>query len=193
MTVPQPRTTMTGVAIFLEEVRALSRTETVRKLVRFTLVSVVSTTLSIAIIAVLYGLRILNDEVLATLTGNVIAIIPSYGLNRRWTWGKTSTSQLRREVVPFWIVSLLSIAFSMLGAELARNLVDSHAWSHAFDTAVVIGANLACFVIAWAVKLVTFNHLFSARFEVPRTSYESVASELLDHNVDPDSNANPGS
>ncbi|MFZ1063514.1 MAG: GtrA family protein [Acidimicrobiales bacterium] len=139
---------------------AWTKTAHGRKLVRYTLVSVASTTTSIVVIAVVYGFRIVPNEVTATIVGNVVATIPSYNLNRKWTWGKTGRSHVRREVVPFWAIAALGIAFSILGASYAHHLVHTHHWSHLLDTVIVEGANFVSFAVFWVLKLIIFNRIF---------------------------------
>ena len=131
-----------------------------RKLIRFTAVSMVSTVVSVVVIALVYGLKIIKGEVEATLIGNIIGAIPSYSLNRRWTWGKTGPSHVRKELLPFWVMAVLGIAFSMVGASYAKHLVHTHQWSHLFNTGIVDAANLASFAVFWVLKLIVFNRIF---------------------------------
>ena len=131
-----------------------------RKLIRFTAVSVVSTAVSVVVIALVYGLKVIKGEIEATLVGNIIGAIPSYTLNRRWTWGKTGRSHVRKELLPFWTMAVLGIAFSMVGASYAKNLVHTHHWSHLFNTGIVDAANLASFAVFWVLKLIVFNRIF---------------------------------
>ena len=144
----------------MQSMFAWSRTKHGRKLTRYTLVSVASTLTSIIVIAIVYGFRIIPGEVEATIFGNVVATIPSYNLNRKWTWGKSGRSHLRKEILPFWIVAVLGIAFSILGASYARHLVHSHHWSHVLATVVVVGANFVSFAVFWVLKLMIFNRIF---------------------------------
>ena len=144
----------------MQSMFAWSRTKHGRKLTRYTLVSVASTLTSIIVIAIVYGFRIIPGEVEATIFGNVVATIPSYNLNRKWTWGKSGRSHLRKEILPFWIVAVLGIAFSILGASYARHLVHSHHWSHVLAIVVVVGANLVSFAVFWVLKLMIFNRIF---------------------------------
>ena len=144
----------------MQSMFAWSRTKHGRKLTRYTLVSVASTLTSIIVIAIVYGFRIIPGEVEATIFGNVVATIPSYNLNRKWTWGKSGRSHLRKEILPFWIVAVLGIAFSILGASYARHLVHSHHWSHELATVVVVGANFVSFAVFWVLKLMIFNRIF---------------------------------
>jgi putative flippase GtrA len=115
---------------------------------------------SVLVITLVYGLKIVKSEVEATLLGNIVGAIPSYTLNRRWTWGKTGPSHLRREVLPFVVMAVLGISFSMVGAAFAKHLVHTHHWSHLINTGIVDSANLASFAIFWVLKLVVFNRIF---------------------------------
>ena len=137
-----------------------SRSHQGRKLIRFTSVSAVSTVVSILTISFVYGLRIIHGEVEATLFGNLVGAVPSYTLNRRWTWGKTGRSHLRKEVLPFAVMSALGIGFSMVGGAYAKHLVHTHHWSHLLNTGIVDAANLVSFAVFWLLKLVVFNRIF---------------------------------
>ena len=57
---------------------AWSRTREGKKLTRYVMGSVITTGLSFAWISVFYGLRIIPGVIWATLSGNLIAVIPSY-------------------------------------------------------------------------------------------------------------------
>ena len=64
-------------------------------------VSVITTIISVTMLAattVGLGLEAWIANVLAT----AVATVPSYHLNRRWTWGKRDASDMWREVMPFW-------------------------------------------------------------------------------------------
>jgi putative flippase GtrA len=131
-----------------------------KKVIRFTAVSVISTAVSFASIAVLYGLRIIPGVMWSTLAGNLIATVPAYHLNRSWTWGKKGRSHIRREIIPFWSMSALGIAVSQLGAWWAKHEVHAHSWSHLLNTALVTGTNLASFGLFWFLKMMVFNRIF---------------------------------
>jgi putative flippase GtrA len=93
----------------------------------------------------MFGFRIIPGVLWATLSGNLVAVIPSYYWNRAWAWGKRGKSHFRREVVPYWSMAFLGIAFSQVGAIFARHEVHTHHWSRLFATGVVEGTNLLCF------------------------------------------------
>jgi putative flippase GtrA len=148
------------VASPIRRVRDWSKSHEGRKLIRFTAVSLVSTVVSVLAITLFYGLKIIRSEVEATLIGNLIGAVPSYSLNRRWTWGKTGRSHVRKEIIPFTVMAVLGIGFSTMGAFYAKHLVHSHHWSHLFNTGLVDVANLASFAIFWVLKLIVFNRIF---------------------------------
>jgi putative flippase GtrA len=124
------------------------------------LVSGSSTVISFGAIAGLYGLKIIPSVIWSTLAGNLVASIPAYQLNRRWTWGKRGKSGFRREVVPFWTLTFLGIGVSQLGALWARHEVRAHHWSHLVNTGLVAFTNLLSFAIFWVLKLIVFNRIF---------------------------------
>jgi putative flippase GtrA len=139
---------------------AWSKTHQGKKLIRYTLTSVITTGVSLVAILVTYGFHIIPGVFGATLFGNVLAIFPSYYLNRVWAWGKRGKSHFRNEVVPYWSMAFLGIAFSLLGALWVKHLVHTHQWSHLVDTGLVAGVNLLCFAIFWVLKMLVFNKIF---------------------------------
>ena len=143
-----------------EKTIAWSKTHEGKKLIRYTASSVITTAVSFTSIVVLYGFKIIPGVVWATLAGNVIATLPSYHLNRLWAWGKRGRSAFRAEIVPYWTLAFLGIAFSQIGAFWVRSMVHSHHWNHLFNTALVAGVNLVSFAIFWVLKLVVFNRIF---------------------------------
>jgi putative flippase GtrA len=144
----------------LSSLRAWSKSHEGRKLIRYTLVSGSSTVISFGAIAGFYGLKIIPSVIWSTLAGNLVASIPAYQLNRRWTWGKRGKSGFRREVVPFWTLTFLGIGVSQLGALWARHEVRAHHWSHLVNTGLVAFTNLLSFAIFWVLKLIVFNRIF---------------------------------
>ena len=131
------------------------------KIVRYTTVSVISALTSLVVLTFVYGVLRLWTEVASVLFSNVVAGIPSYILNRRWTWGKTGRSHLWREIIPFWVMSLTGIGFALVTAQLAHNFADTHHLHHLARTVLVVGANVAAFAILWLVKFAILNRLFA--------------------------------
>jgi putative flippase GtrA len=131
-----------------------------RKLFRYTMVSAISTVVSAVVIVLVYGVFHVWTEVPSTIFGNVVASFPSYWLNRRWAWGKGGRSHLVKEVLPFWVMTALGIAFSVIGASLARRIGLHFKFHHLEQTLLVVVANFLSFAVFWVVKLLVFNRVF---------------------------------
>ena len=145
-----------------------------KKLSIYFLGSVVTTGVSFAWIAFMFGFRIIPGVLWATLSGNLVAVIPSYYWNRAWVWGKRGRSHFRNEIVPYWSMAFLGIAFSQLGAFWARSEVHKHDWSHLANTGLVAGANVLCFAIFFVLKLMVFNRIFHVAHH-DKTTEETVS------------------
>jgi len=145
----------------LPELIAWSKTHEGRKVIRFTSVSVISTLVSNGVLFLVYGFKLIKNEIDATLFGNLVATLPSYNLNRRWTWGKSGKSHWRKEILPFWIMSSLGIGFSAFGGAWAKHLVHTHPnWGHLLNTILLLGFNVGSFGIFWLLKMAVFNRIF---------------------------------
>jgi putative flippase GtrA len=85
---------------------------------------------------------------LRPVAANVVAVtigsVPSYLLNRAWVWNRRGGHSLRREVLPFWIMGIVGLAFSTLLVHVASR------WSDA--PLVTNAANITAFGILWVLK-----------------------------------------
>ena len=144
----------------LSDVIAWSKTHQGKKLIRYTLSSVITTAISFTTIVIVYGFHLITGIITATLFGNVVAVAPSYYLSRAWAWGKRGRSSLRGEIVPYVGMSSFGMTFSLVGATYARHVVHTHHWPHLINTAIVGGTNIAAFAIFWVLKMLLFNRIF---------------------------------
>ena len=121
-----------------------------RRPVRYAMVSVVAVVVSQLVLLLTKG--VLGwSPVLSNVTAVMIGSIPSYVLNRAWVWGKSGKNHFWREVVPFWALALLGLAFSTLLVAIASD------WNNA--TWVVSAANLVAFGILWVAKYLLLDAL----------------------------------
>ena len=134
----------------------LARSPGGKKMIKYTLVSVISVTVYEIGLFILYGLVHWGAR-----TSNVVACsvatVPSYYLNRTWAWGKSGKSHFWKEVVPFWVLAFIGLAFSTWCADFAGSWADDHVRSHPVKTLVVMGAALGSFGVLWLGKFVFFN------------------------------------
>jgi putative flippase GtrA len=125
------------------------------------MVSAVSALVAFVVLTIVYGVLQLWTEVPSVLFSNIVAGFPAYYLNRRWVWRKSGRSHLRREILPFWVMSLTGIGLSLVAASLARNFAETHDLQHFARTVLVLGSNIAVFGILWFVKYLILNRLFA--------------------------------
>ena len=142
---------------------AWSRTREGRTFLRYVATSVISTMTSETVIIVVYGSRLIPGEIQATVVGNLVAMVPAYQLNRRWSWGRRGRSRWGTEVAPFVAMSLTGVAVALLGATYAHHLVHTHHWAHLVNTVLVAGTNIGSFAVFWVLKMMLFNRIFRAR------------------------------
>jgi len=132
-----------------------------KKMFRYSMVSVISTAVSTVVLLLVYGVFRVWSEVPSALFGNLMATVPSYYLNRSWAWGKTGRSHVRREVIPFWTLSIAGILLSIATESGARHVgIEHFEHDHLARTVLVLGANFLAFGILWVVKFLAFNRLF---------------------------------
>jgi putative flippase GtrA len=130
-------------------------------MVRYVTQSVITGLLSIVLLALVYGVFRVWTEVPSTVFANGVATVPSYYLNRNWVWRKSGRSHLRKEVIPFWVVSTIGIILSILAAAGARHIgVKYFPDHHGARTLLVEGANMFAFAVLWIGKFLVFNRLF---------------------------------
>ena len=144
----------------LQRLWAWLHTHEGKKIFRYLMVSVISTGVSFFVLFIVYGVLQLWTEVPSTIFANVVAAFPSYWLNRNWAWGKSGRSHLTKEILPFWLMGAAGIAFSIIGATIARNIGQEHHLDHLDQTALVLLANVVSFGVFWVLKLMLFNRVF---------------------------------
>jgi len=133
----------------------------VTRLRRCASVSVVTTVLSLVSLVVMttFGVAAVMANVLTT----ALATIPSYQLNRRWTWNRTGSSDVWREVVPFWAMSFAGLAASTVTVGIAdRWAVGAHI-TGLLHTGTILAGHLGGFALLWVVQFAILDRVVFAR------------------------------
>ena len=164
---------------YVERLIKLYHTPSGKRMFRYTMVSVISTCISFGALIIIYVVLKLWTQVPSTLVSNLTGVLPSYYLNRNWAWGKAGKSHVTREVLPFWVASVLGILASVAAAAEARHISLTHHLHHAASSVLVLGANILAFSVLWVFKFMVFNRLFhvtpeaEAELELKASSPES--------------------
>lgn len=132
------------------------------KTARYSMVSVISVITTQIVLIVTAGV-----VGVAAAMANVIAVsagaIPSYALNRAWTWGKTGKNHLFKEVIPFWAMAFVGLAVSTWFVAIADSV-----WG---TTLAVSIANLVAFGMLWVGKFFVL-HLVLFKVDAPVDSLD---------------------
>ncbi|HEX6597032.1 MAG TPA: GtrA family protein [Acidimicrobiales bacterium] len=142
----------------LDTVLTWSRSDAGRKLVRYSMVSVISVIVSQVLLAFFFGILHWSARA-ANIWAVCLSAIPSYYLNRAWAWGKRSRSHLLKEVLPFWGMALLGLVLSTWAVSFAESHADSWTDSHFLTTVIINAASVAAFGVLWVGKFVILNKL----------------------------------
>ena len=142
--------------------RTWARAPQGQKLVRYSMVSVVSVITYEILLFVTLGLLHWKTARSANICAVAISAIPSYYLNRMWVWGKTGRSHFMKEVVPFWGMALLGLVFSTILTDFAKRTADDVTSIHLLQTFIVMAAGLAAFGVLWVAKFVVLNKVLFA-------------------------------
>ena len=140
----------------LSSLKAHAQSDTGRKAIRFTLVSLM-------VVPVAQSILFFFNYVLewsarsSNLVGFCVGTLLSYYMNRYWAWGKRGRSHFLKEVLPFWGMALTGLLFSTFTVSVAENWAHDHGYTKGAETLTVMAANLTAFGIVWVVKFFVLN------------------------------------
>jgi putative flippase GtrA len=121
--------------------------------------SVVATVLSQAAFALCYWFG--TAPILATLVAWVTGTVPSYLMNRRWTWGHRGPAG--RDLLPYAIIVVASAVLAAIVTTLTDHLVQDRIDSHAWQTVLVSGSYLGTYGVLFILKFVLFDRYVFAK------------------------------
>ena len=146
----------------IDVIAATSRPNLLGRLTRCASVSVITTVLCLTLIVVFtaaFGMAAMPANVIAT----AIATVPSYSLNRRWTWGRTDRSDVWREVVPFWVLSFLGLVLSTITVGMADSWAVHASLAPFLSTIAILVGHLGGWGLLWIVQFVLLDRVLFAR------------------------------
>jgi putative flippase GtrA len=142
---------------------------------RYTVGSVVAAATSALVFAGCYDLG------LPTLPANVLAFaagaVPNWVLNRRWAWQRTGRVRVRREVLTYAVVSMLSLLASTLATGWADAEAPRLTASHTLQVTFVAGAYVLTYGVLFVAKYLVYEFVvfpgepaWRSRHQVPTTT-----------------------
>lgn len=142
----------------------LLKTPTGRKLIRYSMVSVVGVAITQVLIFVLHRDVGLSD-VWTNIAAVTLSAVPAYYLNRAWVWGKRGKSHMTKEVIPFWAFGFAGLVLStVLIAAIAPEKVPGTPETIQ-DTVRVMAGNIAGFGLLWVARFVVLDRLMFGKHQ----------------------------
>jgi len=132
------------------------RRTTVTRVLRCLSVSVGTTIFSAVI---LIGLAIGAGVPAGTANFAAVAcgIPPSYLGNRRWVWQRRGRGNLRREILPFWVLSLLGLVASSFFVGRVGSMIGS--WSAPVRAATLPAASVGVLGVLWVAQFALLDRV----------------------------------
>jgi len=137
-----------------------SRTPEGKKMFRYIVVSGFTTLLGFVLLGLVFGVLHLWSETPSAIVTSVVATVPAYYMNRSFVWRKSGRSHWRREVLPFWAVSVAGILVTVAAAAESHRISTTHHFSHSQATILLLAITLTAAGVLWAIKFLIFNRLF---------------------------------
>ncbi len=132
-----------------------------RRVRRCMTVSVFTTFVSISTLVtatMLFGVEAWIANVIATS----VATVPSFHLNRRWTWGRRDPAHPWREVVPFWVLAFAGLALSTVTVSIADSWAAHAHASSSFHLVAILAGHLGGFGLLWVAQFVILDRVLFA-------------------------------
>jgi putative flippase GtrA len=125
------------------------------KVWRYTVGSVVAAVTSLVVFAVAFGLGLGN--VPANVLAFIAGAVPNWVLNRSWAWQRTGRVHVRREIVLYAVVSVLSLAASSAATGWADTVVPSVTPNHTLQVLLVACAYIATYGALFVAKYLVYE------------------------------------
>jgi len=136
-----------------------------RKKLRYVYVSLFTAPIGQVLLFLFYEVGELNS-LLSNVLAVTISTTPNYLLNRFWVWRKRSVTNIRNEIVPYWMLAFLGLGISTIFVYLADSI---------WETWVAINlANAMGYTLLWGAKyFILEKYLFK---ESPSSSSPEINS-----------------
>jgi putative flippase GtrA len=137
---------------------ALARTESGKRWVMYGTVSGVA--IATAWITTILAYNVFHQSLMSTqIWSVVVSTIPAFLLSRYWVWAKDGRVSMRREVIPFWVLSFVQFFISLGVVALAKDWIVSSFTSKPVQTGALLAVNLGTYGLMWVGKFFFLNNL----------------------------------
>lgn len=130
------------------------------KVLRYGASSVVATVCSEVTFLLLYGVANTSTTV-ASLLAWLAGAGPNYWMNRSWAWGRRGRPSLRREVLPYLAIILVTLGLAVVATGAASSALHSTQVSDLARTVLVGGVFLLVYVVVFILRFLLLDRLFA--------------------------------
>lgn len=127
---------------------------------RYTGGSVVATICSEVAFVLLYG-PLGAGTTWSSVVSWLAGALPNYWLNRRWAWRRTDRPSLRREVLPYAAIVLITLLFATLATGAADRALHGSDLPHQAQVVLVAAVFFGVYVVMFVLRFLLFDRLFS--------------------------------
>lgn len=132
------------------------------QLVRYGSVSLISTGVSLTILALLVGTNTMAAG-WANVVATAVGTVPSFELNRRWVWAKRGRRSSLREIGPFCALSLAGLGLSTMSVTVVASMVAHTSMSSGSRALAASAANVGAFGVLWVLQFVILDRVLFGR------------------------------
>ena len=126
------------------------------QLARYASVSVIATSTSLAVLGVEVGFLSIPAG-RANVVAVLIGMVPSFELSRRWVWGHYGRPSLRRQIVPFFVLSAAAMALSTVAVGMAGQWALRSNLSRVQRVGAIDLAMISAFGTLWVVQFLILD------------------------------------
>lgn len=136
-----------------------SRRTRIRTLWRYGAGSVIATVCSEVVFLTLYGV-LGTSTTWASILGWLAGAVPSYWLNRTWTWGRRGRPSLRGELLPYVAIVLATLTLAVSATSAADAALTATDLDVTTRSALVGAVFLLVYVLVFVLRFFLLDRLF---------------------------------
>ena len=133
--------------------------------------SVVAAGCSEVTLVVLYGLLHVAPGP-ASCAAWLAGAVPNFWLNRSWAWRRRGRPDLRREVLPYVVIVLVTLALATVLTGVVDRLSRAGGTDSTVRVVLVAGTFLGVYVAVFVLRFVLFDRLFTRLDPAPSVPRE---------------------
>ncbi len=144
---------MVNIRKFWHNILATRAGSYIARIFRYSATSIICFAISEVTILILTATNLFGATT-AALIANFAGVIPSYLLSRYWIWKDADRDNTKKQIVLYWLISLVSIGITSYATGLITHSSHTTGNEH---IEVVGGSFLILNFILWVVKYIAYN------------------------------------